>query len=246
MGGRCSSAAPGLCMSVERFGCVFIFSHNFHTRFSIVCVFLLLLKGIFCAIFIQEALSFAFCCSREVPGVVAAGTALHITLTGTQCQTSRQSNRFLAVCICDPEHQPPVPFSANLLGIRSNPSEGLRIRCLEKKCCHRSAAELSAAEILIADCAGQAPDVRSEITPDDLEEPEDTFEEEAGEAFGGGAEASRDLVQELWPHAAPRRYWETMLDLIGGQGSHALVVGTTSAHPALILAARGKGLQARL
>ena len=38
MGGRCSSAAPGLCMSVERFGCVFIFSHNFHTRFSIVCV----------------------------------------------------------------------------------------------------------------------------------------------------------------------------------------------------------------
>ena len=88
--------------------------------------------------------------------------------------------------------------------------------------------------------------MRSEITPDDLEEPEDTFEEEAGEAFGGGAEASRDLVQELWPHAAPRRYWETMLDLIGGQGSHALVVGTTSAHPALILAARGKGLQARL
>lgn len=169
-----------------------------------------------------------------------------ITLTGTQCQTSRQSNRFLAVCICDPEHQPPVPFFANLLGIRSNPSEGLRIRCLEKKCCHRSAAELSAAEILIADCAGQAPDVRSEITPDDLEEPEDTFEEEGGEAFGGGAEASRDLVQELWPHAAPRRYWETMLDLIGGQGSHALVVGTTSAHPALILAARGKGLQARL
>ena len=55
-----------------------------------------------------------------------------ITLTGTQCQTSRQSNRFLAVCICDPEHQPPVPFFANLLGIRSNPSEGLRIRCLEK------------------------------------------------------------------------------------------------------------------
>ena len=47
MGGCCSSAAPGLCMSVERFGCVFIFSHHFHRRFSIVCVFLLLLKGIF-------------------------------------------------------------------------------------------------------------------------------------------------------------------------------------------------------
>ncbi len=168
-----------------------------------------------------------------------------VSVTGAANQTAKTSSRFLAVAIEDAEHQPPVPYSANLLGIRSKPSEGLRLRCLQKKCPHRSAAELTAAEQLLEASMGHPPDVRSEITPDDLEEAEDTFEEETGEVVGGGPEASRDLVQELWPHAAPRRYWETMLDVMGAQGSHALVVGTTSAHPALILAARGKGLQAR-
>ena len=39
-------------------------------------------------------------------------------------------------------------------------------------------------------------------------------------------------LHELWPHVAPGRYWETMLDLIGARGSYTVVVCTTSAHPA--------------
>lgn len=237
MGGRRSSPAPSLIISVERFGRLFNFFMKVSQVFPLcVCVPYSFRKRYALLSAVQE----------KFQELWPTAQSFTISLTGHQSQTSRTSNRFLAVCICDPDHQPPVPFSANLLGIRSKPSEGLRVRCLEKKCCHRSASELSAAEQLIADSVGQAPDVRAEITPDDLEEPEDTFEEEAGEVLGGGAEATRDLVQELWPHAAPRRYWETMLDLIGAQGSHAIVVGTTSAHPALMLAARGKGLQARL
>ena len=72
------------------------------------------------------------------------------------------------------------------------PNHGFRLRFLENKCCHRSLAELSAAEQLIED----APDVLAEIAPDDLP---------GWEVGGGAAEASRDLAQELWPQTAPGR-----------------------------------------
>lgn len=115
MGGRCSSAAPGLCMSVERFGCVFIFSHNFHTRFSIVCVSSFAERDFFVPYSFRKRYPLLSAVQEKFQELWPQAQHYTITLTGTQCQTSRQSNRFLAVCICDPEHQPPVPFFANWL-----------------------------------------------------------------------------------------------------------------------------------
>jgi len=119
-----------------------------------------------------------------------------VTLTGAAAgQSSKSKSGFLAVCVQDPAHQPPVPFTMNLLGLKARSVEKIRLRCLNSKCSLRSSEELMTLQANM--CSGQQTEVNSEIQPDDAEEQDDNqFQEEEGDLDMAAAGDARDYIKE--------------------------------------------------
>ena len=119
--------------------------------------------------------------------------------------------------------------------------EALRFRCLCLNCPLRTDPEKQA-------LLKMKEKDRLEIDPDDMEEADNApFEEEPDDDFeealpGKGQESARDCIMEVFPHAAPRRFWSVILDALHVSSCQVVVNCTTTAHPSVWLAVRERGL----
>lgn len=83
---------------------------------------------------------------------------------------------------------------------------------------------------------------RTEIDPDDMEEADNApFEEDEddkdSETASMAPQMVRDCIIEVFPHAAPKRFWNLILESLNVGQCQCIINLTTTAHPSLLLSA---------
>ena len=151
-------------------------------------------------------------------------------------------------------HDIRVPNSIDTGSCRAKAAERTRLRCVNARCPLRTEEERAAlAEAALAASEGLEPS--HEIPADDMAEaPDDDLPEEDGaeeDVEGDDPEANAleanapeanalgaTIITDLWPFAYSRAYYKTLITELGQPEtlSHVIIF-TTSAHPAPILAA---------
>ena len=154
-----------------------------------------------------------------------------------------------------------VPVSVPALNLRAKSSEKTRLRCVSVECSLRPPGEL---EHLIQLAGGKLEKVveagsHCELNTDDLQGgagDEDVPDEEGAEPEAGEGQAEEELEQlppppgkrmpiDLWPFAFAKDYYKCLLSSLGGASgtpAHVVLV-TTSAHPAPLLAMHDLGIK---
>eukprot|EP00930_Biecheleria_cincta_P054759 TRINITY_DN4115_c0_g1_i1.p1 TRINITY_DN4115_c0_g1~~TRINITY_DN4115_c0_g1_i1.p1 ORF type:complete len:1197 (+),score=255.68 TRINITY_DN4115_c0_g1_i1:122-3712(+) len=138
-----------------------------------------------------------------------------------------------------------IPAACQALKLRSFAHEGVRQVCMDRNCKHRSAAPEDAGEHFEIH-----EDDRQENLFDEMlnaEETEDAKEDLAVTALNSGPKSSgtgkKAPRRRLWPHASSESFYTKILKDIGRSESATVLLSLSStAHPGLIVAARGVAL----
>ncbi len=133
-----------------------------------------------------------------------------------------------------------IPNSIDVGGCRAKAGEYTRLRCLCEQCPLRTQEEMAAA--LTSENEGpfrEIPEDDLAVLEDVDDLPEDGEEEE--DPVVTSSELGRRLITALWPFAFPRDHYKTLYTEIGEpEATSHMVIYSTSAHPAPILAARSR------